>query len=101
MHGRGNFWYLNGDRFEGNWVKGKKNGFGVLYAANGEVFECVFENDQQLRTEKRSSESGNGDCRLENEKRSDAVFDLKVLGDGIEALKIAQDEVVNELDTCD
>lgn len=67
MQGRGTFWFLNGDRFEGAWDKGKKIGAGVLFSANGEVFDCEFEDDRELRREKRSSHDGNGDCCKEDQ----------------------------------
>lgn len=34
--------YPNGDRYEGSWMKGKKNGHGIYYYSNGLVYEGNF-----------------------------------------------------------
>jgi hypothetical protein len=35
---------MDGSRYEGNWLKGKRHGQGVEISAEGEKNECFFEN---------------------------------------------------------
>jgi len=42
----GKFYYLNGDRYEGPWVKDKREGRGRLYFYDGGEFEGVFKDDE-------------------------------------------------------
>lgn len=37
--------FLNGDEYDGNWISGYKNGFGVYLFANGDFYEGNFSND--------------------------------------------------------
>lgn len=37
--------FLNGDKYDGNWISGYKNGFGVYLFANGDFYEGNFRND--------------------------------------------------------
>jgi hypothetical protein len=34
--------YPNGDRYDGNWQNGRKNGYGVYYYHNNIVYEGNF-----------------------------------------------------------
>lgn len=42
----GKFYYLNGDRYEGPWVKDKREGRGRLYFYDGGEFEGLFRQDE-------------------------------------------------------
>ncbi len=37
MNGKGRYLYKNGDRFEGTWREGKKNGRGEFYGVDGRM----------------------------------------------------------------
>ena len=39
MHGKGIFMYPNNNRYDGEFVENKKEGYGVLQYANGERYE--------------------------------------------------------------
>lgn len=39
LHGRGKFNHISGDRYEGNFVAGLRNGLGAYTWANGNMFE--------------------------------------------------------------
>jgi hypothetical protein len=34
-NGRGTFWHVHGDKYEGDWVDDKAHGYGVYTHANG------------------------------------------------------------------
>ena len=36
--GKGLMLYPNGDKYDGMWNKGKKNGFGIYYYHNGTIY---------------------------------------------------------------
>ena len=38
-HGKGVYYYKNGDKYIGDWLRNKKNGKGVLEFANGAVYD--------------------------------------------------------------
>lgn len=38
--------YPDGAYFEGNFVKSKKNGYGKMFLANGNIYEGEFNNDK-------------------------------------------------------
>ena len=42
MHGEGVFHYANGNRYEGEFVDGKRKGKGTFYFANGDKVEGEF-----------------------------------------------------------
>jgi hypothetical protein len=42
----GNFYFMNGDRYEGEWQNDKRNGKGKLFFANGGNFEGIFKDDE-------------------------------------------------------
>ena len=37
--GYGILYWANGNRYEGEWKNGKKEGYGILYWANGDRYE--------------------------------------------------------------
>ena len=39
MNGHGNYWFPNGNRYEGEWKNGLMHGFGVMYYKTGETYE--------------------------------------------------------------
>ena len=41
-HGKGTFYWNDGDRYEGDWVNGERTGKGKLTFANGDVYEGDF-----------------------------------------------------------
>ena len=45
-HGKGKFYHVDGDIFEGHWVEDKANGYGVYTHANGAKYEGNWMNDQ-------------------------------------------------------
>ncbi len=47
MHGKGVYYYQNGDRFEGDSKEGKRIGKGVYYFQNGNVYDGEF-NDGKM-----------------------------------------------------
>lgn len=38
-HGKGIDWYANGDRYEGDFVNGNKEGYGTYYYNNGVYYQ--------------------------------------------------------------
>ncbi len=38
MHGKGTLIYPNGERYEGNWVYGKRHGFGTYFYLDSGAF---------------------------------------------------------------
>ncbi len=38
-HGKGTFYFKNGDRYEGQWTKGLKHGKGKYYYKSGELYD--------------------------------------------------------------
>ncbi|KAI8894714.1 hypothetical protein BC833DRAFT_603866 [Globomyces pollinis-pini] len=45
-HGFGIFYYSDGSRYEGNWKENKKEGQGVYISSNGRVYNGIFINDK-------------------------------------------------------
>jgi hypothetical protein len=45
-HGRGTFYWENGDVYRGNWVNGKKDGLGIYILTNGDYYEGFWRNDR-------------------------------------------------------
>jgi len=45
-HGRGEYVWLNGDRYQGDFVSGLKNGNGILYFSNGDKRVGVWKEDK-------------------------------------------------------
>ena len=46
MHGKGTYYYRNGRKYEGNWVAGYKEGYGVFRWPNGDSYEGEFHRDK-------------------------------------------------------
>jgi len=46
-HGKGTFYYKNGNKFEGIFVNGLRNGHGVFYYANGDKYEGDWKFDKK------------------------------------------------------
>lgn len=46
-HGKGMFYHVDGDVFEGTWVEDKACGFGIYTHANGAKYEGEWLNDLQ------------------------------------------------------
>jgi hypothetical protein len=46
MHGKGNYVFPNGNRYEGEWANDMKAGYGVLYYMNGERYEGYWRDDR-------------------------------------------------------
>ena len=46
-HGKGKFYYNNGDYFEGDWVQNVTTGYGVFVNLNGNKYEGQWLNDIQ------------------------------------------------------
>jgi len=44
-HGKGKFFHVDGDIFEGIWVEDKASGFGIYTHANGAKYEGEWLND--------------------------------------------------------
>ncbi len=59
-HGRGTMYYPNGDRYEGEYVDGKRHGMGTMYYAAGGVYAGRWEN---------SKKSGHGTFESANKDR--------------------------------
>ncbi|XP_071962232.1 radial spoke head 10 homolog B-like [Antedon mediterranea] len=47
-HGYGTFYYANGAKYEGEWENNMKNGRGVFTFKNGRVFEGIFHDDRMV-----------------------------------------------------
>ena len=47
--GAGTMFYLGGDRYEGEWLMGRRFGFGRYTYADGEVVEGIFRDGELLR----------------------------------------------------
>ena len=45
----GIYFYSNGNRYEGDFSKGKFNGLGKFYYKNGEVYEGTFEEGKSIK----------------------------------------------------
>jgi len=45
-HGRGEYIWLNGDRYQGDFINGLKNGNGILYFSNGDKRVGVWKDDK-------------------------------------------------------
>jgi hypothetical protein len=43
----GTFYYLNGDKYEGEWNEDKRDGIGVYYYMNGDKYEGDWINDHK------------------------------------------------------
>lgn len=60
VNGRGVYVHESGEKYDGNWAEGKRNGYGVHFYANGELkYEGMFEDD--LRDGKGEYHFKNGD----------------------------------------
>jgi hypothetical protein len=46
MNGKGTYQFVNGNKYEGEWIDDFKSGYGVLHYANGEKYEGFWENDK-------------------------------------------------------
>ena len=59
MHGRGTFYFANGERYEGDWKDSQLHGRGTYYFANGDECEGDWRENRLLGTGKgwRSSKS--------------------------------------------
>jgi hypothetical protein len=44
-HGRGVFYHVDGDIFDGYWAYDKANGFGTYYNVNGSKYEGMWVDD--------------------------------------------------------
>ncbi|XP_033125967.1 radial spoke head 10 homolog B-like [Anneissia japonica] len=47
-HGYGHFYYANGAKYDGEWENNMKNGRGVFTLKNGRVFEGIFHDDRMV-----------------------------------------------------
>ena len=45
MYGKGKFWYVDGDVFDGEWRDDKANGYGVYMYVNGVKYEGYWKED--------------------------------------------------------
>ena len=50
--GKGTWYYLNGDRLEGIWSKGYRNGKFKKILKNGEEYIITYKNDIKIEVEK-------------------------------------------------
>ena len=41
--------YDNGDKYDGEWKNGKKEGKGIFYYNNGDKYEGIWNNDEYVR----------------------------------------------------
>lgn len=48
--GKGTFYFSEDDWYDGDWAKGKQNGFGKLFRKKQLVFEGRFEDGQPIKT---------------------------------------------------
>ena len=48
MEGKGINFYINGDRYEGEWKRGKKEGNGIYYFNNGDRRMGDYYNNQPI-----------------------------------------------------
>ncbi len=46
FHGKGTFFFANGNKYVGDWVNNKRQGYGVMYFADGDRYEGQFMNDK-------------------------------------------------------
>jgi len=46
-HGKGTFYYLNGDRLEGMFADNLRSGYGIMYYANGDKYEGDWKFDRK------------------------------------------------------
>jgi hypothetical protein len=44
-HGKGKFWHVDGDVFDGQWKDDKANGYGVYTHVNGAKYEGHWKDD--------------------------------------------------------
>jgi len=44
-HGNGEFFYADGDKYEGNWYQDQANGYGIYIHRNGNRYEGDWSND--------------------------------------------------------
>jgi len=44
MHGKGNYHWSNGDKYEGDWKKNLQNGIGLKTYANGAFYDGTWLN---------------------------------------------------------
>jgi hypothetical protein len=42
MEGKGIYYHVNGDRYEGDYKNDKKQGKGIFYFMNGKKLECFY-----------------------------------------------------------
>jgi hypothetical protein len=50
MDGTGTFTWSNGDKYEGDWKNGKKNGQGTIFYQDGSKLEGEFRDDSPWDT---------------------------------------------------
>ena len=50
MDGTGKFIWSNGDKYEGDWKNGKKNGQGTIFYQDGSKLEGEFRDDSPWDT---------------------------------------------------
>ncbi len=46
FHGKGTFFFANGNKYVGDWVNNKRQGYGVMYFADGDRYEGQWINDK-------------------------------------------------------
>jgi len=46
FHGKGTFYFANGNKYVGDWINNKRQGYGIMYFADGDRYEGQFMNDK-------------------------------------------------------
>ena len=62
LHGNGVYLWVNGDKYEGQFIDGKKHGIGNIKYSAGEEYTGEFKNDKP---------HGSGECLISDVKRID------------------------------
>ncbi len=46
FHGKGTFYFANGNKYVGDWINNKRQGYGIMYFADGDRYEGEWMNDK-------------------------------------------------------
>lgn len=49
FHGKGYYFFDTGERFEGDFLEGKKSGTGIYKFLNGNIYEGEYFNDKRVK----------------------------------------------------